>query len=251
VAAQARAAFDDVIVETVESIAFNQDRMLSCSVLISSGGAALGRLEGWPAHVLMFKVLILQVSYGLSDERSECLIRDRLSFMRFLRLRLADTVPDANTIWTFREALTRAKLRANRRPSWARAYEAARDSAKLGAQSIINWVKAHHEQVEIAVTKSYLNFDTVRSVNPNTYEPNLGERASMEVIEEPTRLRGDEKAVLLCEETMVTRRVVVRERERIIELSTMDFLKLLEAEQRIQSADAVFDRALAAGRTSS
>ena len=130
-------------------------------------------------------------------------------------------------------------------------YEAARDSAKLGAQSIINWVKAHHEQVEIAVTKSYLNFDTVRSVNPNTYEPNLGERASMEVIEEPTRLRGDEKAVLLCEETMVTRRVVVRERERIIELSTMDFLKLLEAEQRIQSADAVFDRALAAGRTSS
>jgi len=70
------------------------------------------------------------------------------------------------------------------------------------------------------------------------------------VIEEPTRLQGDEKAVLLCEETMVTRRIVVRERERI-ELSTMDFLKLLEAEQRIQSADAVFDRALAAGRTPS
>jgi transposase, IS5 family len=33
--------------------------------------------------------------------------------MRFLGLGLADTVPDANTIWTFREALTRAKLRGN------------------------------------------------------------------------------------------------------------------------------------------
>jgi hypothetical protein len=61
-------------------------------------------------YVLMFKVLVLQASHSLSDERTEYLIRDRLSFMRFLGLRLADTVPDSNTIWTFREALTRAKL---------------------------------------------------------------------------------------------------------------------------------------------
>jgi len=31
-------------------------------------------------------------------------------FMRFLGLGLADTAPDANTIWTFREALTRARI---------------------------------------------------------------------------------------------------------------------------------------------
>jgi transposase, IS5 family len=61
-------------------------------------------------HVLMFKTLVLQASHNLSDERAEYLIRDRLSFMRFLGLGLADTVPDANTIWTFREALTRAKI---------------------------------------------------------------------------------------------------------------------------------------------
>ena len=67
---------------------------------------------GRPAfdHVLMFKTLILQASHSLSDERTEYLIKDRLSFMRFLDLGLADTVPDANTIWTFREALTRAKI---------------------------------------------------------------------------------------------------------------------------------------------
>jgi transposase, IS5 family len=61
-------------------------------------------------HVLMFKVLILQANHNLSDERTEYLIKDRLSFMRFLGLGLADTVPDANTIWTFREALTRAQI---------------------------------------------------------------------------------------------------------------------------------------------
>ena len=59
-------------------------------------------------HVPMFKVLILQAMHSLSDERAEFLIKDRLSFMRFLGLRLADPGPDANTIWTFREALKKA-----------------------------------------------------------------------------------------------------------------------------------------------
>ena len=59
-------------------------------------------------HVFMFKVLILQTMHALSDERTEFLIKDRLSFMRFLGLGLADTVPDANTIWAFRETLKKA-----------------------------------------------------------------------------------------------------------------------------------------------
>jgi IS5 family transposase len=69
-----------------------------------------GTKGGRPAfdHVLMFKILLLQAMHGLSDERCEYLIKDRLSFMRFLGLGLADPVPDANTIWAFREALKRA-----------------------------------------------------------------------------------------------------------------------------------------------
>lgn len=59
-------------------------------------------------HVFMFKILILQAMHALSDERCEYLIKDRLSFMRFLGLGLADAVPDANTIWSFREALKKA-----------------------------------------------------------------------------------------------------------------------------------------------
>ena len=69
-----------------------------------------GAKGGRPAfdHVLMFKVLLLQAMHALSDERCGYLIKDRLSFMRFLGLGLADPVPDANTIWSFREALKRA-----------------------------------------------------------------------------------------------------------------------------------------------
>jgi hypothetical protein len=55
----------------------------------------------------MFKVLILQAMHSLSDERAESLIKDRLSFVRFLGLGPSDNVPDANTIWTFREALNK------------------------------------------------------------------------------------------------------------------------------------------------
>jgi transposase len=59
-------------------------------------------------HVLMFKVLVLQTQNNLSDERTEFYLRDRLTWIRFLGLGLGDPVPDANTIWTFREALTKA-----------------------------------------------------------------------------------------------------------------------------------------------
>jgi IS5 family transposase len=60
--------------------------------------------------VLMFKVLILQSLYNLSDESTEYQVLDRLSFMRFLGLRLGSKVPDAKTIWLFREQLTEAGL---------------------------------------------------------------------------------------------------------------------------------------------
>ena len=60
--------------------------------------------------IIMFKIMILQSLYNLSDDQLEFQIRDRLSFMRFLGLSLSDTVPDAKTIWLFREQLTDANL---------------------------------------------------------------------------------------------------------------------------------------------
>lgn len=55
--------------------------------------------------VLIFKILLLQSLYSLSDEQAEFQIKDRLSFMRFLGLELCQSVPDAKTIWLYRERL--------------------------------------------------------------------------------------------------------------------------------------------------
>src|SRR5205809_4573145 len=60
--------------------------------------------------ILKFKIVVLQSLHNLSDEQTEYLIRDRISFMHFLDLELEDPVPDATTIWLFREALAHAGL---------------------------------------------------------------------------------------------------------------------------------------------
>ena len=55
--------------------------------------------------VQMFKVLVLQQMYNLSDDQTEYQIRDRYSFCRFLGLTPEGRVPDAKTVWLFREQL--------------------------------------------------------------------------------------------------------------------------------------------------
>lgn len=69
-----------------------------------------GAKGGRPPYdaVLMFKILVLQALYNLSDDQAEFQIQDRLSFMRFLGLGIAEKVPDAKTIWLFREHLAEA-----------------------------------------------------------------------------------------------------------------------------------------------
>ena len=57
-------------------------------------------------YVLMFKILILQRYYNVSDDAIEYAVLDRLSFMRFLGLGINDPVPDSKTIWLFRDNLT-------------------------------------------------------------------------------------------------------------------------------------------------
>ena len=75
---------------------------------------ALGRPPRWKGGrppfdaVLKFRMLVLQSLHGLSLEQTEYLVRDRLSWMRFCGLGPEDRVPDANTLWDFREALITA-----------------------------------------------------------------------------------------------------------------------------------------------
>ncbi len=76
--------------------------------------AALARSDrsrgGRPPYdaVLMFRILVLQALHSLSDEQAEFQLRDRLSFMRFAGLALHQAVPDAKTIWLYREQLKQA-----------------------------------------------------------------------------------------------------------------------------------------------
>jgi IS5 family transposase len=55
--------------------------------------------------IVMFKLLVLQQLYNISDEELEYQVKDRLSFMRFTGLGLEDAVPDATTVWLFRKQL--------------------------------------------------------------------------------------------------------------------------------------------------
>lgn len=56
--------------------------------------------------VALFKILILQAQHSLSDARTEFMIRDRLSWMRFLGVSLGDRTPDENTIRHFPDRMT-------------------------------------------------------------------------------------------------------------------------------------------------
>lgn len=60
--------------------------------------------------LIMFKMLVVQQLYNISDEDLEYQVNDRLSFMKFLGLTLADSVPDATTVWLFRHQLKQQGL---------------------------------------------------------------------------------------------------------------------------------------------
>ena len=60
--------------------------------------------------IVMLRMLVLQALHNLSDEQAEYQVRDRFSFTRFLRLGIEDGIPDATTLWLFREKLAKAGL---------------------------------------------------------------------------------------------------------------------------------------------
>src|SRR5947208_13724518 len=61
-----------------------------------------------PDEVKKIRMLVLQALHNLSDEQAEYQVRDRFSFTRFLRLGIEDSIPDATTLWLFREKLAKA-----------------------------------------------------------------------------------------------------------------------------------------------
>lgn len=60
--------------------------------------------------LMMFKVVLLQRWYGLSDPQMEAALFDRMSFLGFAGLSAEDETPDHTTIWRFRQKLAEAGL---------------------------------------------------------------------------------------------------------------------------------------------
>ena len=98
----------DPLVKLLEEINWEQFRKILTNSLENEEKGIGGRPPF--DYVMMFKIMVLQRYYNLSDEQMQFQILDRLSFMRFLRLTLSDTVPDEKTIWLFREKLIELKL---------------------------------------------------------------------------------------------------------------------------------------------
>ena len=73
-------------------------------------GRAPAEGAGRPAldAILLFKMLVLQSWYGLSDEQLEYQVADRFSFQKFLGF--PEVIPDYTTVWKFRESLSNARV---------------------------------------------------------------------------------------------------------------------------------------------
>jgi IS5 family transposase len=88
------------------------EALLDWLALEAELGAVYAAPTGRPSYPvgLLFRALLLQAWYGLSDPAAEEAFRDRLSFRRFLGVALDEATPDHNTLWRFREQLARRGL---------------------------------------------------------------------------------------------------------------------------------------------
>ena len=66
-----------------------------------------GGAPHWPV-VMMLKILFVQKCHAMSDPQAEEMLRDRISFRRFVGLSFDDKTPDHGTMWNFRQRLEKA-----------------------------------------------------------------------------------------------------------------------------------------------
>ena len=92
----------------LEEIIESFDWAALAALLAQINGSAEGR-PGYPPLV-MFKIVLLQQWYNLSDPAAEEAVRDRLSFRRFCGIPLDQETPDHNSIWRFRQTIAKLGL---------------------------------------------------------------------------------------------------------------------------------------------
>jgi hypothetical protein len=123
-------------------------------------------------------------------------------------------------------------------------FEATNVAGKLGAQEILDWYREHNDAVRVEPTEAFATAQLVARAGRRSRD--LGERAALELIR-CYPLAEHERALLLSDDRDIGR-VIVIDPDRLILLTTWDYLRQLEEAQRIQSADAVMAAVRDAGR---
>jgi IS5 family transposase len=95
----------DGLVSVRPSFLTEVDALIDWSPVARALEGIYASTKGRPSYplLMMFKVLLLQQWYKLSDPQTEEALADRISFRQFVRLGLDEPVPDHSTIWRFRQ----------------------------------------------------------------------------------------------------------------------------------------------------
>ena len=123
-------------------------------------------------------------------------------------------------------------------------FEATNAAGKLGAQEILDWYREHIDAVRVEPTEVFATAQLAAQAGRRLRD--LGERAALEVIRSYP-LAPHERALLLSDDRDIGR-VIVIDPDKLILLTTWDYLRQLEEAQRIQSAEGVIEAVRAAGR---
>ena len=138
----------------------------------------------------MFKVLILQSLYNLSDGQTEFQIRDRFTFLRFLGLTPQSRIPDEKTIWAFRESVKARGLNDELFQTFTRFLEAQGFKAQRGTvidARIVEVPKQRNTRSENATIKEGLMLaewqkHTAKKESAEGYRGALGAKERQELL---------------------------------------------------------------------
>ncbi len=119
--------------------------------ILNKNGIGTKNVVGLKAYdnVLMFKVLLLQKYYNLSDKAVEEALCVNLLFMRFVGISLEDSVPDDTTICRFRNSLLKNKLYDKLFDSVAKQLEEKNLIAKTGKSVLVDATLIKSENTKI------------------------------------------------------------------------------------------------------
>ena len=147
------------------------------------------RLGGRPRFdsVKMFRVLVLQKLYNLSDEALEFRINDSLSFQRFVGIGPNEIVPDAKTIWLYREQLSRSEIAIERLFSSFEKYLSAKGFKATGG-TILDASIVRVPEKKVGSNSDYQQIK--RGETPDSWKGNESQRRQLDPDARFTNRRG-------------------------------------------------------------